>query len=461
MKPSIRTLLFAVVAMAFDSSSSAGTLDCSRPMLLLTWDSVGSTEKIYRIDPEDPSDPGVGVSISGVASNDLPQVIQVDVTTGQIFTVTALGNLGKLDPDTGVVTLVGSLGITPTPPDYLGFDPVTRDLLLIDALNKQWVIDPLTATVVTTRPDVAYGPSDVHFGATLWASNFVYTNDFPGATSSKLLLLDLFNQTLGEVGGVGPSVLSTIGYIGINASQTYALAQMPNGMLYVAGYQTTFQPNSRMYRVDPDTGVSTYVGSLPAGTDWPLDLCFEFDPLATDSDCDGYPNAIEDLVGASRYVSTDTPFPAASGAPTATAAPALATKLKIDLDFANVANDRLVMKGSIPVGGSTFEPEGQRVIVDVGGKLFAFTLDAKGKGNDGAGARIRVAKKVIGGNVFFALTAKDIDLQTDLSDDGLTNTTTTNASVSIDVAVWMTNLHGKSTKPMHYTATTGGHGKAS
>lgn len=456
----IRFLIPLTIAATALAPHALLATDCTRPMLMLTVNPSTGAEAIYRFDPNQPGDLGSPIALSGYTLSNVPQCLQVDTASGDLFTVLSDSTLAKVDPSTGVVNVIGPFGVSVTTPAWLGFDPVSRDLLLVDSAGTQFTVNKTTGSFLAARPGLAFASSDVLSGSTLYPRNFIFVNDHPGATVSKMLMLDLYNQVLTNVGGSDLASVFTIGYTGTVSAYHYAFADSPDQNLYVATSDGSLAPFFRLYRVDRDTGLSTYLGALPLVGEVPLDLCFDFDPDATDHDCDGYPSAIEQVVAANRFDATETPFPLADSAPTTTTVTTLATKLKIELDFATPTHDRLTLKGKIATGEPGIALEGKRMIFDVGGKLFAFTLGANGKATDGLGGKLAVKRNATTGLLKFTLTAKNIDLQADLADEGLVNTTAAGTSHSVTCEVWMTDLRHSQAKPLLYNATAGGSGTA-
>lgn len=441
--PALASLRFAALAVALCSAlpvpRAVASTDCAHPVWVLVWEWTLQVETLHRMDPRDPTTFTAGVPITGLASNNPIQSIAIDPESGVMYGVTNQADVVTIDVETGAVAVTGNLGIPLATPWKLRYDPVGEKWLLIDNVGKQTLIDPATGTVEGTLADLAYAAGDLLAGAPLAPRGFLYTNSYPGAESTRALVFDVYNQSLAEIGGGGAD-LATIGPHGIMSGDGYGCVELPDGTVYVSCRMAPYAPVSRLYRVDVATGSSTYVGAFGTGDQYGIDLCYDFAPAATDHDCDGYPTAVEDAAGSHRYSALETPFPDAAEAPAAAAYGALAKKLVIRLDFAAPGNDRCSLRGKIPFPGPSFDPDGQRVIIDVGGKLFAFTLDAKGKGNDGAGAKIAVKKKVVGGALAFKLTAKHVDLAAALADDGLADADLQDLAVSVGVEAWMTDV---------------------
>ncbi|MCY3018605.1 MAG: hypothetical protein NTW87_06185 [Planctomycetota bacterium] len=115
----------------------------------------------------------------------------------------------------------------------------------------------------------------------------------------------------------------------------------------------------------------------------------------TDSDGDGYYDEIETALSSSPADFGSTPV----GLPAVTKIGNLyAVKTNIRLDFARPqGSDSIAMTGVlfIPAG---FSMAGQVVIVDVGGVVKAFTLDAKGaspKGNERFAVKVKARRGVV------------------------------------------------------------------
>lgn len=94
----------------------------------------------------------------------------------------------------------------------------------------------------------------------------------------------------------------------------------------------------------------------------------------TDTDGDGFPDALEGALGTSPNDGASTPF---GGAPAGTAQTLTLTKVGVKLDFAKAGKDTVGLKGTLPVPAD-FDANGKVVSVFVGGVAATFTLDAKG-----------------------------------------------------------------------------------
>jgi len=129
--------------------------------------------------------------------------------------------------------------------------------------------------------------------------------------------------------------------------------------------------NSVSLSVTGTVSVTVAAGLLPAG-------------VFVDDDGDGFPSEVEQALGSSPTDFTNTPF---GMAPVPPAAKSLTiSKMAISLSFSPktpTGKDSLAVAGLLPIS-SGFSPAGQHVIVDVGGVVKSWVLDAKGKGTGGS-----------------------------------------------------------------------------
>lgn len=137
------------------------------------------------------------------------------------------------------------------------------------------------------------------------------------------------------------------------------------------------------------------------------------------------------------------------------------TKMSIKLNFKKAASDSIQLQAlvDVPVG---FDPTGVKVVVDVGGVIRSFDLDAKGKakiGNDQAKFLIKKPKNGVPPAAKFAVKFAKGDFVAKLADEGLTNTTVSDLPVTIDVTVDIGDIYLRKLVPQIYTAKQGSTGR--
>ena len=133
------------------------------------------------------------------------------------------------------------------------------------------------------------------------------------------------------------------------------------------------------------------------------------------------------------------------------------TKLGIKLNFGAAGNDAIALSGLLLIPDG-FTVAGQTVIVNIGGVVKAFTLDAKGKspkGNDSLAVGVKAGKTGTPLQIAkFAVKLMKGTFAAALADDGLVNATTT-AQVTVPVTVIFNGEVLKKAMPQSYKATAG------
>jgi hypothetical protein len=139
------------------------------------------------------------------------------------------------------------------------------------------------------------------------------------------------------------------------------------------------------------------------------------------------------------------------------------TKLKVALNFAKPGKDSISLKGtlSVPEG---FDPAGQQVSVNVGGRSRVLTLDEKGKAKTAADSfAVKIKSKggvVAAQDAKFTVSFKKGDFDGSFTDEGLIDATL--SKVPVDIGALLSFSGGKlyhAMTPQLYTAKQGKSGK--
>jgi hypothetical protein len=147
----------------------------------------------------------------------------------------------------------------------------------------------------------------------------------------------------------------------------------------------------------------------------------------TDTDSDGFPDALETAFTTSPTTATDTPF---AGQPAPSPLPLVDVKLSIKLDFSKKNNDSLSLAGTL-LATQGFSPSGQKVGVQVGNAALVFTLDGKGSSKSGSSSIKIAIKGSAAQSAKFSLKASKSSLAANLAPFGLTATAKTTVNVPI------------------------------
>lgn len=149
---------------------------------------------------------------------------------------------------------------------------------------------------------------------------------------------------------------------------------------------------------------------------------------------------------------------AGTGCDCAAAQPLGVKKLSIKLNFAKPDVDGIVLQGTVPVPAG-FHAEGKLIVIDVGGVIKSFTLDAKGKAVADLD-RAQLKTKFEDGEIpsqdakFSAKFTKG-NFAPMLVDERLTNRTVKDDPVTVKVDVTIDGVAYTQTKPQLYKAKQG------
>lgn len=189
-----------------------------------------------------------------------------------------------------------------------------------------------------------------------------------------------------------------------------------------------------------------------AGTDSRTLVIQISDPATgTDTDGDGFPDALEMALGSSATDAASTPF----GISTNSSTGLEIAKLQIALNFARAGSDRITLSGRLPMKGRIVEGD---MAVYVGGITGRFTLDAKGAGRTG-GDKIKLTPRT---DAYSAVLVGDFAaaLAHTSGLDATQNRARASRSVTLMVMVLYNGTCFKAARTVPYTARAGKIGTA-
>jgi hypothetical protein len=173
-----------------------------------------------------------------------------------------------------------------------------------------------------------------------------------------------------------------------------------------------------------------------------------FNP-AGDVDGDNFSNSWEQAFNSNPLSKGSTPFNLP--APPLTGGKINAARLSIDLDFSTTGKDVIKIAGSLPVKDTSFGLSGQIVILDVGGVIRAFTLDADGNGASGTDS-IKVRLGAGGAGFSAKLTGT---FAADLADERLTANASDKGRRLVRATLLLNNLYYETIVTHGYNPRTG------
>lgn len=179
-----------------------------------------------------------------------------------------------------------------------------------------------------------------------------------------------------------------------------------------------------------------------------------------DTDGDGFPDEIEAYLGISATDAAATPF---GGAPAGTPLALTVTKLSIKLNFALPGKDALSISGTLPIPDG-FNALAQKVVLDVGGVVRQFVLDAKGASprpsSDSFKLRIKARKGVVlVQDARFTAKLTKSYFSNLLTDENLTSSDVKNTLRTVPVIILFNGKLYRKDQAQWYTARTGKTGR--
>jgi hypothetical protein len=258
----MRSFVWGVAALAILSASARAEAiyGVTNLQQLVTFDSVTRTVT-STVSP-------AGFSLLG----ELLISIDVRPATGELYGLSSLNNLYKINPVTGARTQVG--GTLATPPNgnlkAIDFNPTVDRIRVLGSggTPNNLRYHPDTGALVLQDGDLAFAAADTNAGDTAAIVNGAYTNSFPGATTTTLYDLDATNDilatqnppnngTLNTVGAIGADLATSGGFTGFDISGLTGIAYLVGNNL-VAGGLTA----NTLYQVSLATGAASALGAV-------------------------------------------------------------------------------------------------------------------------------------------------------------------------------------------------------
>jgi len=166
-----------------------------------------------------------------------------------------------------------------------------------------------------------------------------------------------------------------------------------------------------------------------------------------DSDSDGFPDELETYLSTNPLDSNSKPFAGAQANPVSLTV----VKLQIKTDLRNYRRDTMLLTGSLAVPNG-LNLAGLPVIVDVGGVVRSFTLNAKGSDTSKRDQHFKFATKSVGGSLGFSMTLNTTvptSFSAQLEDEGLINDDIT-LTVEIPIIMLLNNTYYSTTVNQPY-----------
>lgn len=220
-------------------------------------------------------------AITGLAAGETILGIDFRPRTGVLYGVSNQNRVFTINPGTGAATQVGTMALTPAlNGTSFGFDfnPVPDRIRVVSDQDQNLRLNPDTGVVAATDATLAYATGDANASANPNIVGAAYTNNFLGATSTSMYVIDSNLDVLalqGSVGGtpVSPNTgqLTTVGALGVNTTEQVGFDIVGPTGLALASLTPMGATNSSLYSINLQTGAATLIGQI-GGTDLIRDI---------------------------------------------------------------------------------------------------------------------------------------------------------------------------------------------
>ena len=199
------------------------------------------------------------VPLVGLQAGETLVGIDVRPATSLLFGIGSTSRIYTVNPITGVVTPVGSMGAFTLSGTAFGtdFNPTVDRIRQVSNTEQNLRLNPADGTLSGT--DTALSPGNI--------VGVAYTNNFPGATSTTLFGIDsaagtLVNITVPNSGGP----ITTVGSLGLGTTLNENIGFDISGGTGIAYASITTAGISRLYQINTATGAATLQGAIGTGT---------------------------------------------------------------------------------------------------------------------------------------------------------------------------------------------------
>jgi len=217
----------------------------------------------------DSSSPGsiASVPISGLGGDSL-RGIDIRPLNGSLFGVSSSQRLFTINPLTGLATVVGAASFSTS---LLGtvhgfdFNPTVDRIRLVTDQAENLRLNPATGGLAATDGTLAYAVGDSNFGLDPSLAGAAYNNNFSGAGSTSLFVIDWMLDILALQNPANSGVLTTIGGLGFNTTGNVGFDI--SGVTGTA-YASLTRPGaagSQLFQINLGTGTASLLGTIGGG----------------------------------------------------------------------------------------------------------------------------------------------------------------------------------------------------
>ncbi|MCC6675597.1 MAG: DUF4394 domain-containing protein [Phycisphaerales bacterium] len=209
----------------------------------------------------------MGSAIQGLQTNEDLVGLDLRPATGELYGLGSFSNIYRVDPMTGVATRVGT-GFSPAlSGTNFGFDfnPTVDRIREVSNANQNLRLNPVTGGIAMVDAALSYAAADPNFGADPNIVHAAYTNNFAGATSTTLYVVDSGLDILAIQNPPNNGVLNTVGALGTDVTELGGFdISGATGIAYMA-IRDAQLARTTFWTVNLTTGQAMMVGEVGGG----------------------------------------------------------------------------------------------------------------------------------------------------------------------------------------------------
>lgn len=209
----------------------------------------------------------MGSAIQGLAANEDLVGLDLRPATGEVYGVGSFSNVYRVDQATGMATRVGT-GFTPAlSGTNFGFDfnPTVDRIRNVSNADQNLRLNPITGGIAMVDGSLSFAAGDPNFGANPNVVHAAYTNNFAGATSTTLYVVDSGLDVLAIQNPPNNGVLNTVGALGADVTELGGFdISGATGIAYMA-IRDAQLARTTFWTVNLTTGQATMVGEVGGG----------------------------------------------------------------------------------------------------------------------------------------------------------------------------------------------------
>ncbi|MEG4116516.1 DUF4394 domain-containing protein [Microcoleus sp. N9_B4] len=226
------------------------------------------------------SNPGSVISdlpVTGLQAGESLLGIDYRPANGVLYGVGSSNRLYTVNPMTGEASPVGNGEFAvPLTPGAAGFDfnPTVDRIRFVNEADQNARLNPDNGAIVDFDTvaggiqldgSLAYRAGDRNFGSNPAAAAAAYTNNFAGATSTTLFVIDSNSDVLVRQDPPNNGVLNTIGSLGVDATSILGFDVRSIGGREVAVAALEVGGISGLYNINLSSGQASFVGQIADG----------------------------------------------------------------------------------------------------------------------------------------------------------------------------------------------------